>query len=402
MNRHLFYFALAAVLVASACEKSTLVPEFAKDAVSLSTNGTANCYIVKPASSVSFPVAYKGNSTSDAISGGSSVKVVWQDVKGLVKELWYDSAAKVAYASVSDASGNAVVALCSETGEILWSWHLWVCDYDPSKTLFTTAANESGTTWTFMDRNLGALTTSHEGFGSHGLIYQWGRKDPFPGAVTYTKQNEDYSYITDGEPDLYDGEGNKLPAIYTTAAGGGTLAKSIQNPSVFYKLEKVNTGEKDEYGEDIIVNNPKTGDWTSTSNDDYWGGVSGKKTIYDPCPVGYKVPVCDADGNTPYAWLVFKQMTWDTVNYGAVQDGQWFPATGTRVNFSGGFDFADPAEGGNPYSGLWIGTAGKTSSNLEEYPDLYGQYMFIINGKRTFKCNKDRRSQGLSLRCVAE
>ena len=113
MNRHLFYFALAAVLVASACEKSTLVPEFAKDAVSLSTNGTANCYIVKPASSVSFPVAYKGNSTSDAISGGSSVKVVWQDVKGLVKELWYDSAAKVAYASVSDASGNAVVALCS-------------------------------------------------------------------------------------------------------------------------------------------------------------------------------------------------------------------------------------------------------------------------------------------------
>ena len=31
----------------------------------------------------------------------------------------------------------------------------------------------------------------------------------------------------------------------------------------------------------------------------YWGGVSGKKTIYDPCPVGYKVPTCDKDGNTP-------------------------------------------------------------------------------------------------------
>ena len=28
--------------------------------------------------------------------------------------------------------------------------------------------------------------------------------------------------------------------------------------------------------------------------------------------------------------------------------------------------------------------------------------MFIINGKRTFKVNKDRRSQGLSLRCVRD
>lgn len=38
----------------------------------------------------------------------------------------------------------------------------------------------------------------------------------------------------------------------------------------------------------------------------------------------------------------------------------------------------------------------------EENPDLYGQYMFIINGKRTFKVNKDARSQGMNVRCVAE
>ena len=55
-----------------------------------------------------------------------------------------------------------------------------------------------------------------------------------------------------------------------------------------------------------------------------------------------------------------------------------------------------------PASGLWIGTKGKASDNLELYPDLYGQYMFIVNGKRTFKVNKDKRSQGLSLRCVKE
>ncbi|HCY72889.1 MAG TPA: hypothetical protein DHU75_01780, partial [Rikenellaceae bacterium] len=64
----------------------------------------------------------------------------------------------------------------------------------------------------------------------------------------------------------------------------------------------------------------------------------------------------------------------------------------------GGLNYAEATA----YSGMWIGTAGKASSNLEEYPTLYGQYMFIGNGKRTFKVNKDCRAQGMSLRCVAE
>lgn len=51
---------------------------------------------------------------------------------------------------------------------------------------------------------------------------------------------------------------------------------------------------------------------------------------------------------------------------------------------------------------MWIGTAGKASANVQEYPELYGQYMFIINGKRTFKVSKDARSQGMSMRCVKE
>ncbi len=48
-----------------------------------------------------------------------------------------------------------------------------------------------------------------------------------------------------------------------------------------------------------------------------------KKTIYGPCPVGYKVPVSDADGNTPYAWMKFTEMTWDPTNHGAIDKDQW-------------------------------------------------------------------------------
>ena len=178
----------------------------------------------------------------------------------------------------------------------------------------------------------------------------------------------------------------------------GTIEKSIQNPAVFYAMTYKHTGVEDEYGEEIVENDYKTGDWVDVSNDDYWGGESRKKTIYDPCPVGDRVPVCDAGGNTPYAWLVYTVGKWDEANRGFEQEGQWFPTTGTRAYASGGLDYTEA----NPYSGLWIGTKGKASDNLELYPDLYGQYMFIIDSKRMLKVSKDKRSQGMSLRCVKE
>lgn len=267
-----------------------------------------------------------------------------------------------------------------------------------SASLFTTAPNASGTTWSFMDRNLGALTVERGSFDSHGLLYQWGRKDPFPGTTAFTIMNEDYTYEVDGEPEVYGIDNRVLPKFGLTAEFHGTIEKSIRNPAVFYAMTYKHTGVEDEYGEEIVENDYKTGDWVDVSNDDYWGGESRKKTIYDPCPVGYKVPVCDADGNTPYAWLVYTAGKWDEANRGFEQEGQWFPTTGTRAYASGGLDYTEA----NPYSGLWIGTKGKASDNLELYPDLYGQYMFIIDSKRMLKVSKDKRSQGMSLRCVKE
>ena len=363
--------------------------------VDLSAKGTANCYIVAPGSEASFDARFKGNSSTESIGPATACKLVWQTEKSLISGLAYADG-RISF-TAADKPGNALVAALDAEGDILWSWHLWVVDYDASNE-FTTPENANGTTWTFMDRNLGAVNTGHGDTGSYGMIYQWGRKDPFPGAVSHTVINEDYSYQTDGEPELYDIDNNVLPKIRELARYHGTLDLSVKNPMVFYALTKYNTGEKDEYGQDIVVDDPRTGDWTDVSDDNAWGGESFAKTIYDPSPVGYKVPVCDAKGATPYAWLTYAQMTWDTEGEGAEQDGQWFPATGTRVYASGGLDFTAAA----PYSGLWIGTKGKASSNLEEYPTLYGQYMMIVNGRRTFKVGKDRRSQGLSLRCVRD
>ena len=115
--------------------------------------------------------------------------------------------------------------------------------------------------------------------------------------------NEDYTYEVDGEPEVHGIDNRVLPKFGLTAEFHGTIEKSIRNPAVFYAMTYKHTGVEDEYGEEIVENDYKTGDWVDVSNDDYWGGESRKKTIYDPRPVGYKVPFCDADGNTPYAWL---------------------------------------------------------------------------------------------------
>lgn len=371
------------------------------NAVILSENGTANCYVVNPGDVVAFDTRFKGNSTTERIENASGMKVIWTDVPSIITEIGYVAEENMAVVHTAKIEGNALVAVVDGNGTVLWSWHLWVTDFDPDANTFTTPANANGTTWTFMDRNLGALSANPgDGYATHGLIYQWGRKDPFPAPDGYTEIDENYNYVDgkDGEKTLYDFNGKPLPNVRSKTEKKGSLEKSVANPDVFYAMGYTYTGEFDEYGEEIVINDPPTGDWANISDDDRWGGISMKKSIYDPCPPGWKVPVCDENGATPYEWLKFALMEWNTEAQGALQDGQWFPACGTRVYVSGGCDFGIL----NPYSGMWIGTAGKASSNPELYPDLYGQYMFIINGKRTFKVSKDKRSQGMSLRAVKE
>ena len=362
----------------------------------LSAAGKANCYIVPTSGDFVIDAATQGNSESEQVGEWTSAELLWEDNRELITDLYGDPESKRIFFSTA-AAGNAVIAVKDASGKILWSWHIWATDFDPNaKTLKYT--NDNGSTWEFMDRNLGALTVERGSFDSHGLLYQWGRKDPFPGTTAFTIMNEDYTYEVDGEPEVYGIDNRVLPKFGLTAEFHGTIEKSIRNPAVFYAMTYKHTGVEDEYGEEIVENDYKTGDWVDVSDDDYWGGESRKKTIYDPCPVGYKVPVCDADGNTPYAWLVYTAGKWDEANRGFEQEGQWFPTTGTRAYASGGLDYTEA----NPYSGLWIGTKGKASDNLELYPDLYGQYMFIIDSKRMLKVSTDKRSQGLSLRCVKE
>lgn len=232
--------------------------------VNLSAEGRANSYIVPPAYSVYTIDAVKGNSDT-SVGAVADAEVLWETyntstevVPNSVIASAELSGDKIKFTMPEEpVSGNAVIAAKDATGTILWSWHIWVTDYTPVAT-----QQKYGSGAIMMDRNLGAISSELYAFGyanelSYGLIYQWGRKDPFPG-VTGNSTWEGYS------------------------------------PAETYPKNPMDTRQKGTYEESI--SNPRTSfigtSWNESN--DLW---TSDKTIYDPCPSGWRVP----DGN-PGVW----------------------------------------------------------------------------------------------------
>ena len=237
--------------------------------------GAANCHIVAPGSTLTIK-AVKGNS-ADALSF-SSAKLLWEDEKGMIGAVSANgSEGVVVVKTVSGKSGNALVAALSGE-EIVWSWHVWVTDYNPDSDAMTWTDTDNKS-YTFMGRDLGARSNVKYSADAFGTLYQWGRKDPFIGS-----SRVDASVVRP----YYDAEGNQLYDIIEQRPSFDdhvttTLALSIANPTTFYTAPSSAWPCVDWLTPDAAL-----------QNDDLWGGKSGHKTIYDPCPEGWKVPVSGA------------------------------------------------------------------------------------------------------------
>lgn len=207
--------------------------------VDLSVDGTANSYIVSEAGMYSIDASVMGNGTlggylhTEEISiTPASAEILWNDSKNpsLVVAV-YDQGSKTIKFLATGEEGNALIAAKDGDGNVLWSWHIWCTDV-PAIHKYV---NSIGT-FEVMDRNLGAIRgdrgVDNEWKESCGLEYQWGRKDPFAGG--YLDQLDD----------LY-----------------GSVEESILNPTFIY------------------------GKWQGSEQ--YWHPDF--KTLYDPCPVGYRV-----------------------------------------------------------------------------------------------------------------
>jgi hypothetical protein len=354
--------------------------------VEISAVETANCYMVAPTKSIIVPVTVMGNGGATAgtvpslISSTSinpaSVGIVWETAKGLIT-LGSLSNGKVTVTAGSSA-GNAEIAAYSganQSGTILWSWHIWVTDYDPNnggKTYSVTNTGSPACTYVFMDRNLGATTATAGNAGTFGLHYQWGRKDPFTGSSSITSATEVIVY--DGS-----GAGFTFNNKSQTVSAANNLSNSIANPKIFYKGT---------YGSNIGYDWYTAANSTSFQNDALWGGsdlvTPGEKTIFDPCPAGWRVPVCSGN-KSPWSSFVTNNFTWG--NYGRIYNGSYYPAADYRNSDLGVL-----------YSNTLLGYYWSGSP----YSISFGCNLYFDSSRIDSSYNDINRANGFSVRCVKE
>lgn len=336
---------------------------------------TANCYVLAPWESIQFP-AVKGG-TNIPVGNVAYVNVLWESLgdtslptKGsVVSALGHD--ASVIKVQAGPREGNAVVAAFSAEGKVLWSWHIWVTAEDLEEAAQTYAYGAG----IVMDRNLGALSATPGESGSVGLMYQWGRKDPFPGSASVSRAVEPLSTADWPEP---------VPAGQGGWDQMGTFA--TEHPMTF------------------IIGAAATRDWYAVSQEGQWGGLWGQdgyKAIADPCPAGWQVAPADL-------WVQARVInslgtgafgTWDQTNnglhLGADHCGSeaWFPAAGLRH-----------PDDGKLYG---VGEAGYIWTRQSVGPDSVRQHYFLYNISgysyaRIYLSLPSARTSAQSVRCVRE
>ena len=340
----------------------------------LSGNGTANSYIVSSAGSYKFSVV-KGNS-SESVGAVASAEVLWEsfgtdvtpNVGDLVKNPVYSDGYIAFQTAETFKEGNAVIAAKDASGNILWSWHIWLTDEPEGQEYYNNAG-------TMMDRNLGATSATPGDVGALGLLYQWGRKDPFLGSpsIHFDTMAEAKSTII-------------WPSAVNSDSSNGTVEYATAHPTTFITY---NSSNNDWY---------YTGDY-STDNT-RWTTSSSSKSIYDPCPFGWRVP----DGGDEGVWSkalgsssYFNDASlYDVTNEGMNFAGKfgssstiWYPASGYRPNDDGVLDS--------------VGNDGEYWSASPRAGKRHGAYyLYIRSIGNVHPANYGYRAYGSSVRCVRE
>lgn len=305
----------------------------------LSTEGgtinqtTANCYVVNAAGTYQLPLVYgnaikNGRENNAAYQGGNfkdylnrtisssritdadNAVLVWSDGFFMFKDIHLDAARENLVFTIDPdymQQANAVLAVRDASNQIMWSWHIWVTErpvYTESHTLQDLF--DDSNTYELMQCNLGwvdgkmvyynqrdltfrftqagsgktdELNVTQEGakfdykdVGS--TYYQWGRKDPLVALKNWKSYRyEDYRLHETGDPNY----------VYRYETGPTTIGNAIQHPNVFYT--RGTSGGADWNNDHITML------WNTHENGGTIESTTSVKTIYDPSPRGFKVPM---------------------------------------------------------------------------------------------------------------
>ena len=220
-------------------------------------------------------------------------------------------------------------------------------------------------------------------------MYQWGRKDAFPGADGSTIISDSYSGVStipifdsNGNPLIEGSENGLLLEMFTESmlTDNHTVVYATKHPLSY-----------------IYISGGTLKDWYTNSvqyqNSTLWADGEMEKSIYDPCPDGWRITsnrTWDdySTSNAPY-YIQGVQSTSKNNNYATngilYNHITWYPAGGYRLTTSGMLN----SVGIGGYS--WSTTPAALSANNLEFS------LAILNTQ-----DVSARSYGLPVRCVQE
>ena len=337
-------------------------------ATDLSSSGSANCYIISESGLYKFkPV--KGNS-NEPVGDVASASILWEtfgtdtspELLDLISGLCYKDGYITFQTADTFKEGNAVIAAKDASGAILWSWHIWLTDQPRGQEYYNAG--------TMMDRNLGATSATPGDVGALGLLYQWGRKDPFLGSSSISSATVAKSTVT-------------WPSAVSSDPSNGTIAYATAHPTTFITY---NVGNYDWY---------YTG--SSSTDNTRWTASDKPKSIYDPCPSGWRVP----DGGDNGVWSKALGSSSSFTNWSL------YSSSNTGMNFSGEFGSAStiwyPVSRYRDYCDGSLYNVGGLGYYWSASPFNYCAYSLYFNyNGGVLPSSNSGRAFGYSVRCLQE
>ena len=263
--------------------------------------------------------------------------------------------------SIPETGANGIISVLNASGIVMWSWHIWVWSDDLTPVEIT---NKTGVKYNILPANLATKKSTTAG-KMYNWFYQWGRPTPMLPPADYRSTSNATNY--------------GVKKFTVSSAKAGTYGVGIQNPQMFYK----NSSSPYNWFGAASYYNLWDANCVSTGNSDN----DVVKTVYDPCPPGFKMPngntftyfsSSNVIGSFNNGWY-FKRNSEDTT-------GVFFPVSGYRDSSDGSLN------GVGGYGYVWLSSA--NSQNNAYYLIFYSS---VVNPQSSLS-----RAYGFSVRPVQE